>query len=134
MNEPPKGYHRDSSFPNEAFVQRAIESHFASNGWEAFDAHPTDFACRRPATGECWHIEAKGKTTDVGLDFKTGLGQLLTRATNPDAKYGMAVPDTPDFHKVCKAVPSWVRFALSISWLFVSPEGAVRIVDPGQDL
>jgi hypothetical protein len=67
-------------FPREGFVQGAVERHFAS--CTRVTVGHADFACTDDA-GRRWLIEAKGETTDVGLDFRTGLGQLLQAAAEP---------------------------------------------------
>src|SRR5579859_4135122 len=66
-------------FPNVGFVQAAMEQHFATSGFTAYPRVTADLACTNPATGEHWIVEAKGDTKARGLDFNTGIGQLLHR-------------------------------------------------------
>ena len=94
----------------------------------------SDFACQEPNTGRRWVIEAKGLTTAVGLDFRTGLGQLVQRATDPKICYGLAVPDIPSFLSQCRAVSAWVRESLHIHWLIVGEDGSVRVVNPTEEM
>lgn len=68
---------RDECFPNETFVQKALEAHFQSRGFVAVSKGYTDLVVDHPESGERWVIEAKGETEAVGLDFRTGLGQLV---------------------------------------------------------
>jgi hypothetical protein len=86
-----------TEFPREGFVQRCLERHFGENGYKRTSAGHTDFACIHPSSGERWVVEAKGETADVGLDFCTGLGQLLQAMGDPSARYGLAIPGTPKF-------------------------------------
>lgn len=75
-------------------------------------------------------IEAKGETSDTGLDFRTGLGQLLSMRGR-EAAYALAVPDTARFERYRAEVAPWVRSALNLHWIIVSEDGAVRIEAPG---
>ena len=127
-------YKRGFDFPNEGFVQLAIEAHFRAAGFNLYSEGRVDLLCTHPVTGESWHIEAKGQTTQVGLDFRTGLGQLLQAMRSKDSKCGAAVPDTPQFRAQIDKLSSWVVSALNIHWLLVSQDGAVRIVPPGETL
>ena len=134
MSNRSSGYHRDASFPHEAFVQAAIEHFFVGAGFEPFEASPTDFACKHPSSGQLWYVESKGETKDIGLAFKTGIGQLIVRAKNRHANYAMAVPNIPAFLSQCNQVPSWVREATNLFWLLVSSDSSVRVVKPGESI
>ena len=120
----PLGY----SFPSEGFVQASIEKHFAALGFiQSKEAH-ADYYGKHPDTGEEWFVEAKGKTSDVGLDFRTGLGQLLQGMKEPNRKYAIAIPDIPQFIAQCNRVSERVRELLQIHWLIVGEDGVVRVV------
>src|SRR5919199_1964145 len=99
MTEFPLG----SDFPREGFVQRAIERHFASCA--PAEAGHADFACT-DERGRRWLVEAKGETSDVGLDFRTGLGQLLPGASEPGWTLALAMPDTPKFQRQRRRPPT----------------------------
>lgn len=124
-------YKRGLDFPHEGFVQLSIEEHFRKAGFHLTVDGRIDLLCSHPATGESWHIEAKGKTTQVGLDFRTGLGQLLQSMHNQETKHGIAVPDIPVFQTQVAKVSEWIVSTLGIHWLFVSQDGSVRVVAPG---
>ena len=125
-----RSYKRGLEFPHEGFVQAAIESHFLTCGFDlATDSH-VDLRCTHPATGETWHIEAKGVTTQVGLDFRTCLGQLLQGMTDDGAKYGIAIPDTPAYQAQVNKMSAAVLARLQLHWLFVSQDGSVRLAHP----
>lgn len=125
-----RSYKRGLEFPNEGFVQIAIEDHFRAAGFELTNDGQVDLLCTHPVTGESWHIEAKGQTTQVGLDFRTGLGQLVQGMRSETSKYGAAIPDTPAFRAQVAKLSPWVVSALHIHWLFVSQSGSVRMVAP----
>ena len=118
-------FKRGLDWPNEGFVQQAIEAHFRAAGY-AIDEHKTiDLVCVHPGTGERWSVEAKGSTSSIGLDFRTGLGQLLQGMKCQGVQYGLAMPDLAQFRKQVDAVPSWVVEALGIHWIFVQEDGTV---------
>lgn len=70
-------YFRGYDFPYEGFVQLAIEKHFTSLGYHINTSSDADLICTHPLTYERWVVEAKGKTTNIGLDFRIALGQLI---------------------------------------------------------
>jgi anti-sigma factor RsiW len=121
------GYKLGVDFPREGFVQVALERHFES--CERLEADHADFACI-DENGRRWVIEAKGETNQVGLDFRTGLGQLLQNMEDRDAHYAVAIPDTPKFAGQRARVPAWVRSALGFHWMIVGESGAVSVVPP----
>lgn len=126
-------YLRGGDFPHEGFVQRAIEGYFSGLCFKAETGGHADLVCAHSETGERWLVEAKGLTKAVGLDFRTGLGQLVQRMADESCNYAVAVPDIPQFVKQCRAVSTGVRRKLRIHWLLVGPDGSVRRVDPEDD-
>jgi hypothetical protein len=126
-----RSYKRGLDFPHEGFVQLAIEEHFRKAGFHLVADGRVDLLCSHPVTGESWHIEAKGHTTQVGLDFRTGLGQLVQSMHHRETKHGIAVPDTVSFQAQVAKLSGWVVAVLGIHWLFVSQDGTVRVVAPG---
>ena len=123
-------YARGSTFPNEGFVQQAIEHHFRVLGFTLDTSTHVDLLCTRPHTNEAWHIEAKGETAQIGLDFRTCLGQLVQRMASEQAHYGIAVPDLPAYRYQTAQVSAWVVAKLGLHWLFVSPDGGVEVIAP----
>lgn len=122
-----RSFKRGTEWPNEGFVQTAIETFFRSNGFDVEEHKTIDLVCSHPVTGAKWRVEAKGLTTAVGLDFRTGLGQLLQCMAEQDIHYGLAVPDIPQFRRQVQAVPSWVAETLAIHWLYVQADGSVSV-------
>lgn len=127
-----RGYKCGGDFPHEQFVQGAIERHFEAAGYILDLSTHVDLLCSHPVTGDAWHIEAKGKTLAIGLDFRTCLGQLLQRMSHPHIKHGIALPDIPQYRTQTAQVSSWVVERLGLYWLFVSTTGAVEIVSPAE--
>ena len=82
-------------YPHEGIVQGAIERHFEKDGYTLDTSTYVDLLCTHQVTGEAWHIEAKGKTTAIGLDFRTCLGQLLQRMSQQHVMHGVVLPDMP---------------------------------------
>lgn len=126
-------YKRGVGFPNEGFIQIAIERHFEQCGYTLNTSTKVDLLCVHPNSGEAWHIEAKGMTTEVGLDFRTCLGQLVQRMEHPHVRHGIALPDLQQFRNQAEKVSSWVIEQLGIHWLFVAESGALRIEYPVND-
>jgi hypothetical protein len=90
-------YKRGNEFPDEGFVQDAIDRYFEKAGYALDTLTHVDQLCVHPVGGEAWHIEEKGKTTAIGLDFRTCLGQLLQRMTQQHIRHGVALPDLPQY-------------------------------------
>lgn len=89
---------RGNEFPNEGFVQQAIETYFTSLGYELLEEGFIDLACRHPETGHRWIVEAKGHSSSVGVDFNTCLGQILKRMGDEEsAAFGVAMPATQQY-------------------------------------
>lgn len=122
-----RSFKRGVEWPNEGFVQGAIEKFFRSADFKVEEHKTIDLVCSHPVTGARWKVEAKGLTTAVGLDFRTGLGQLLQGMKERDIEYGIAVPDIPQFRRQIQAVPSWITETLGISWLYVQEDGSVKL-------
>ena len=111
-------------------MQGALEVYFRSAGFNLMTDGQVDLLCSHPITGESWHVEAKGHTTQVGLDFRTGIGQLIQSMRHPETKHGIAVPDTPAFRAQVAKVSDWVVALLRLHWFFVGQDGSVRVIAP----
>lgn len=123
-------YKRGLEYPNEGFIQQAIEIYFLEQGYTPIPEKYTDFVCVHPKTAQKWSIEAKGETKAIGLDFRTCLGQLLQRMSTEEVCYGIAMPDAPAYRQQTSQVQLWVRRSLNLHWLFVSADGSVEVVRP----
>ena len=122
-------------FPNEGFIQAALDRHFAALGFTLRVESRADIDLLNPATGQHWVVEAKGDTKgNAGLDFKTGLGQLLLRMTEHDHEtmYGIALPDTPRFLSLYSKISESVRLRLNLHCLLVDSDSTVRVIPPSE--
>lgn len=86
-----------------------------------------------------WVIEAKGE--DAGgygsaeMNFQIGLGQLMSRMTHSDAKYGLAFPLTSDFARVLRKYKGSLAFErLGIHLIPVKRDGTCRMIAPNEVL
>jgi hypothetical protein len=118
---PSRRYPRGPEYPNEGFIQVAIETHFQGAGFEVQkkkgvqkENGDPDLICRDSRSAQRWVIEAKGETKNIGLDFRTGLGQLMQRMDDESAHYALAVPNLPSFVTQCRFVPQRVRRAMRL--------------------
>ncbi|WP_322446984.1 hypothetical protein [Robertmurraya mangrovi] len=127
-------YKNGLDFPYEGFIQHAIEAHFDMGGFIMEHLPHTDYAGVHTETGERWRIEAKGLTSAVGLDFRTGLGQLIQRMDEPEARYGIAIPNIPAYLKQVNQIKPWVREKFGLFILIVSEDGEVQYVYPNQPI
>jgi len=125
-------FQRGQDFPHEGFVQTAIERYFCECGYKIIEEGYSDLVCVNAEIK--WVVEAKGVTTAIGLDFRTGLGQLIQRMVEKDTIYAIAVPKTSQFIMQCGQISKWVRESLNIHFLLVDKEGDVQIVFPHEDL
>lgn len=124
-------YKRGSQFPAEHFVQMAIEAYFLVNRKFEREIHRNvDLICVDPSSGERWHIEAKGISKYCGLDFRTGLGQLVQGMDNPSTRYAIAVPDINEYRTQIAKVSQRIVDRLGIHWLLVAEDGSVKVVSP----
>ncbi|EOF4942627.1 hypothetical protein SS21_24130 [Enterobacter roggenkampii] len=123
-----KGYKLPHEFPNESFIQEHLEKYFQSHGYTVIPDKPIDLKCIHESNNETWVIEVKGKTTQIGLDFKTCLGQLLMRMNNPEINYAIAMPDIESYHLQTNKVPKFVFKKLNLSFFFINKDGIVTLI------
>lgn len=127
---PPRKYKLGTQFPSEGFVQDVVERHFQALGFTIDATGQIDLRCVHPVTGERWQVEAKGKTAQPGLDFRTCLGQLVQQIRERTVNHGIAVPDIAPYERQINLVAPWVAASLRIHWILVSEDGSVRIIQP----
>src|SRR4051794_11543624 len=115
----------------EALVIEAFADWLEREGWRV--SRGVDF-CDVAATrgDERLFAEAKGLTSDSGLDVDTAYGQLLRRmpleAVEADeAKFALVVPE--ECLQAALRVPARVRELLGIEVFAVDKDGAVRRTD-----
>lgn len=125
-------FKRGMEFPNEGFVQSAIESYFKSQGFTKLEVKHVDLVCINEKN-EKWVIEAKGDSSSVGVDFNTGLGQILKRMDEPGCHYALAVPNIPKYINQINKIPKRVRNLLGLCWIMVSENATIDIDFPLDD-
>ena len=125
-----KGYKKEHVYPNESFIQEKLELFFVEQGYDLLAHKHADLKCRHEKTQTTWLIEAKGSTSQIGLDFRTCLGQIIQRMEDVDLVYGIAMPNIPQFVNQCRNVPKRVRELLKLHWLLVNEDGSVNIISP----
>jgi hypothetical protein len=111
---------------DEKRVVAAFTAWLQLNGWEVdTEVNFVDVYARRG--DEQLYAEAKGRTTEPGLDVDTAYGQLLRRMTDPalGVRYAIVVP-TAGVLKALR-VPRWVRERLAIDVYEVDDAAAVYL-------
>lgn len=127
-------FQRGLNFPHEGFIQIAIESYFKEHGYRIISEGYADLVCICDKTCRKWVVEAKGETTSIGLDFRTGLGQLVQKMNNPKTNYAIAVPKTTQFIKQCSQISKWVRISLNMHIILIDDQGNVQIIGPQDEI
>lgn len=113
-------------FPSEAFVQKSVERYFKNQGFSILEKIPyLDVHAKKE--DEEWRVECKGKTSVIGLDLDTGIGQILRRMNDENANYAVAIPDIPGFRNATARLPKRVRRILNLHWIWVKENGEVEI-------
>lgn len=140
---------KDRHYPNEGFIEDMLDKNFCGKRMskQEIEARFRDEKERgnylRNADrvyrkgDDIWIIEAKGETSQIGLDFRTGLGQLLHKMgekRNPKIKYALAFPNEVRFHNQAKMVAQRIRKALNLHFIVVDENGDVRVIEPEEDL
>ncbi|MCG7639684.1 hypothetical protein F0261_17915 [Alteromonas sp. 07-89-2] len=128
------GYKKEHAFPNESFIQEAIDTYFISAGYIILDDKYTDLVCKHPINGDTWYIEAKGLTSQVGLDFRTCIGQLVQRMKVQSSFYAIALPNIEKFREQALLVAPYVRESLNLHWIFVHENQSLTVLSPSQTL
>jgi hypothetical protein len=83
-------------------------------------------------------IEAKGEDkggfSAAEMNFQMGLGQLMARMTDPNKKYGIAFPSTPDFIKAIQKYETSFAFKALDVYFFVANGDKTYFVVPPADI
>lgn len=111
---------------DEKRVVDAFCAYLESDGWSVErEVAFCDVVARRP--GETMYCEAKGRTTEVGLDVDTLYGQLLRRmkdVAEPGDLYAVVVPSEAEVAAL--RVPARVRESLGIRVFLVTADNEVE--------
>lgn len=126
----PKNVQQRKPFPAEDAVEDTVRAWLSAKGCTFKRRDYVDVVAREPDGGLLWVVEAKGETSDPGLDFRTCLGQILTAMRDDGATYAVAVPATKSYRRLCAGISEYVRRAIGLNWLLVSSSGGVWLVAP----
>lgn len=129
-----KVFKRGLDYPNEGFIQNKIEEYFTQLGYEPIEVDYSDYVCIHPSSNAKWVIEAKGKTSAIGLDFRTCLGQVVQRMDLQTTNYAVAIPDLESYIKQCNLIKPWVRKVLNLYWIIVDADGNVKVISPEEEI
>ncbi|HDH28900.1 MAG TPA: hypothetical protein ENH13_07180 [Euryarchaeota archaeon] len=109
-------FHNPDKFPYEAFVERRVSDYFRNIGYElSMEIAFLDLHFKSAEKGGEWRIECKGETSSIGVDFNTGIGQILKRMD--DEKFKLC-PRTSRDSKIsqpdktntpCRKKKMWVK-------------------------
>lgn len=120
----------------EAEVLAILKKYLKEEGWKVkeqikIDGGRIDIGAVKE--GEILLIEAKGEDkggyTSAEMNFQMGLGQLMSRMKDKDAKYGLAFPLTGDFMKVLQKYRGSFAFErLGIYLIPVERDGNCRMI------
>ena len=115
-------------------MQAALERYFGELGFEVDVEGDADLICAHSGSNQRWLVEAKGVTSQIGLDFRTALGQLVQRMSDASVSYGIGLPVSDQFLAQCRKVSPWLRTQLQLHWFLVNEDGSVKRVDPGEEI
>jgi hypothetical protein len=121
-------------FPAEDAVVAAVRAWLTCDGNSFEQRDDVDLVVRDGNTGRLWVVEAKGKTSQSGLDFRTGLGQILTAMRDDGSVYAVAIPAIPAYRRLCGGISDHVRRVLGLHWLLVGKDRQVWLVKPDAPL
>jgi hypothetical protein len=128
-----KSFHKPCVFPNEAFVQQALETHFESAGYQIDAEEQIDLVAWKSEKDK-WMIEAKGHTSSDRVDFNTGLGQLIGHMENDTDKYALAIPRVAPCIKQSQNLSAYIRAKLQLIIIIVNQDGHLEFFRPDQTI
>jgi hypothetical protein len=128
-----KYFKKDKAFPNEAFIQEALETYFINKGYEIEKYGQIDLLASNSLNNEKWIIEAKGITSQVGLDFNTCIGQIVKSMNIDKINYAIAIPKHIKYKKQCALISNYFREKMNLNFLLVTEFGEVELIRPTED-
>jgi len=112
-------------FLKEDEVKEAVRDHLRAEGYDVAVAwgheRGIDIETRKP--GHRILIEAKGEVARQPQQvnyFLGALGELMQRLADPDAYYGLALPDNRQYRGLVERLPTFARQQLRLRVYFVS--------------
>ena len=132
------GEKNESEIFREREVLAILKKYLKEEGWKVkeqikIDKGRIDIGAIKE--GEILLIEAKGEDkggyNSAEMNFQMGLGQLMSRMKDKDAKYGLAFPLTGDFIKVLQKYSGSFAFErLGIYLIPIERDGNCRMISP----
>jgi hypothetical protein len=98
-----------------------------AEGWEVNIAqhHGVDIEATR--VGRRWLIEVKGdgNCNNQNVNFMTAIGQIISRMTDENSDYSIAMPDSQIWRHLWANVPPRIAQLLKLSAIFVDEQGEI---------
>lgn len=127
-----KSFKKDRNYPNEAFIQEAIENFFSNEGFVVEKDGQIDLVAEKH--NEKWIVEAKGITSQITVDFNTCIGQLVKSMSSPTWKYAIAIPHEAKYKVQCMKVPEYFRKNNNLYYILVNEKGQIKMIIPTEDV
>lgn len=126
-----KYFKKAKEYPNEAFIQEAIENYFSNKGFVIEKDGQIDLIAKK--NDEKWIVEAKGITSQITVDFNTCIGQLVKSMASPAWNYAIAIPCEDKYKVQCVKLPEYFRKNNNLYFIIVNENGQIKIIMPTDD-
>ncbi len=127
-----KHFKKNKAYPNEAFIQEAIENCFFNEGFAIEKDGQIDLVAEKD--DEKWIVEAKGMTSQITVDFNTCIGQLVKSMSSPTWKYAIAIPCEDKYKVQCVKLPEYFRRSNNLHIIIVDENAHIKIIMPTEDI
>ena len=123
-----KYFKKEKVYPNEAFIQEAIENYFSSEGFMIEKDGQIDLVAEK--NDEKWIVEAKGMTSQITVDFNTCLGQLVKSMESSAWNYAIAIPCEDKYKVQCMKLPDYSRKNNNLYIIIVNENAQIKVIMP----
>ena len=127
-----KYFKKEKAYPNEAFIQEAIEKYFLNNGFTVEKDGQIDLIAEKANVK--WIVEAKGATSQITVDFNTCIGQLVKSMTTPLTNYAIALPNEEKYKNQSMKLPDYFRVNNNLHIIIVDKNAQIHIIKPNEDI
>jgi hypothetical protein len=116
----------DNELLTEDEIKRALEQYLEAEGYDVLSiawghSRGIDIEAEGPDGRMLLEVKGDAPTPQMqGNYFLGALGELLQRMDDPDATYGIVLPDNHRFRGLVERFPSEARRRLGLVWIFVS--------------